>query len=326
MAETMRKRLTVEAPSRLDVAAAAGAELSRAKAQRLIREGMVTVNGEAARSNRVLKAGDVLEIEIPAPKPVETAAEEIPLSSVYEDKDILVVDKPQGMVVHPSAGHESGTLVNGLLYCVDDLSGVGGELRPGIVHRIDRMTSGLLVVAKNDAAHAALAAQFAAHTAHRSYLAIVHGNLKEDAGTVDVPIGRHPVDRKRMAVVQRGGRRAVTHWRVLERYGAYTLLELRLETGRTHQIRVHMAYKKHPIAGDDVYGGGSNALGLTGQALHGYRLALTHPGSMERMTFYAPIPAYFTAALTRLHSACTAEEWMEKLAGGITIEGKDMEL
>ena len=317
-----RNRFPAEEGARLDVAAANGAGISRARAQQLIRDGAVTVDGAAAKPNRVLRGGETVEVTIPAPRPVETAAEDLPLDIVYEDGDILVVNKPQGMVVHPSPGHAAGTLVNGLLYRVHDLSGVGGELRPGIVHRIDRMTSGLLVVAKNDAAHAALAAQFAEHTAHSRYVAIVCGNLREDSGTVDAPIGRHPADRKRMAVTE-NGRSAVTYWRVLERYGAYTLLALRLETGRTHQIRVHMAYRKHPLAGDEVYGSGKNPLGLSGQALHGYRLALTHPVSGERMVFTAPLPAYFGAALAKLKSAYTPSEWMARLEREDNTEGKE---
>lgn len=299
--------LSADRSMRLDAFLAAETELSRARAQKLIAEGCVLLNGKAARASAQLAEGDSVRLRIP--EPVETAAlpEAIPLSIVYEDAELLVVDKPQGMVVHPAPGHASGTLVNALLYHVRDLSGVGGELRPGIVHRIDRMTSGLLVVAKNDASHQALAAQFKTHAAGRSYLALVSGNLREDAGEVRAPIGRHPTDRKRMAVCA-GGREAETHWNVILRFGQYTLVRAVLATGRTHQIRVHMAYIKHPLAGDGVYGAPANALGLAGQALHGYRLFFTHPTTGEGRTFYSPLPPYFTQALARLGCAANAEE------------------
>lgn len=285
-----------EKGERLDVFAARASGETRAFAQRLIGEGDVTVNGGACRVNTRLRAGDVVEIRIEAPAQTELVPEDIPLSIVYEDSDIAVIDKPKGMVVHPAPGNETGTLVNAVLHHIKDLSGIGGELRPGIVHRIDKMTSGLIVIAKNDFAHRALAEQMKTHVAGRIYLAIVDGNIREDCGTVNAPIGRHPVDRKRMAVVP-DGREAVTHWRVLERYGTYTLIAARLETGRTHQIRVHMAYCKHPVSGDAVYGPEKNRLGLDGQALHAVRLMLKHPRTGENMTFEAPIPQYFAAAL-----------------------------
>lgn len=281
---------------RLDALVAAKTELSRTQAQRLIREGSITLNGETVKPNATANAGDKIEICYPEPETTDVVPEDIPLDVCYEDKDLLVVDKPQGMVVHPAPGHADGTLVNALLYRVGDLSGIGGELRPGIVHRIDRMTSGLLVVAKNDFAHRALSDQFRVHTARRSYAAIADGNFKEDSGTIDAPIARHPIDRKKMAIVT-GGREAVTHWRVAERYGTYTLLQIELETGRTHQIRVHLMSIGHPVTGDDVYGSAKRKLGLDGQALHGYRLTFVHPRTKESMAFYAPLPDYFSKAL-----------------------------
>ncbi|MPM30992.1 Ribosomal large subunit pseudouridine synthase D [bioreactor metagenome] len=264
----------------------------------MIRDGAIQLNGKPAKPNALTQTGDCVEIAYPDPVETDVEAENIPLEILFEDANLLVLNKPQGMVVHPAPGHLSGTLVNALLYHIRDLSGIGGELRPGIVHRIDRMTSGLLVVAKNDAAHRALSNQFRDHTAHRSYAALVDGNIKADAGKVDAPIARHPVDRKRMAIVP-GGRDAITHWRVAARYGQYTLLQLDLETGRTHQIRVHLASLQHPVTGDVVYGREKQPFGLVGQALHGYRLTFVHPKTGERMTFYAPLPDYFLQALKK---------------------------
>ena len=283
---------------RLDAFVAAETELSRTQAQRLIRDGAILLNGKSVKPNAITTAGDLVDITFPDPVETDVLPENIPLDVVYEDADLLMINKPQGMVVHPSAGHESGTLVNALLYHIRDLSGIGGELRPGIVHRIDRMTSGLIVVAKNDEAHRALSDQFRDHSAHRSYAALVDGNIREDEGTVNAPLARHPVDRKRMAIVQ-GGRDAVTHWRVAARYGQYTLLQIELETGRTHQIRVHMASRQHPVTGDEVYGREKRPFGLLGQALHGYRLAFEHPRTKEKMVFYAPLPEYFMNALRK---------------------------
>ena len=297
--ETILLIAETEAP-RIDAYLAANTEFSRSKLQKLIKEGAVEQNGKPCKANSEVKTGDVIRLHVPEesddqlPEP-----ENIPLDVVYEDEDLALINKPKGMVVHPAPGNTTGTLVNALLYRFRSLSGTGGGTRPGIVHRIDRLTSGLLVVAKNDAAHGALAKQFALHTAHREYLCIVHGNLKEDSGTVDAPIGRHKTDRKRMAVTE-DGRRAVTHWRVLERFGTETLLDVALETGRTHQIRVHMAYIKHPIVGDEVYGSAAPKLGLSGQALHGYRLTFVHPRTGEEMTFTAPLPDDFMTALRRL--------------------------
>ena len=287
---------------RLDAYLAANTELTRSKLQKLIKDNGVELNGNPCKANSAVHAGDSIRITVPVSDPDSLPEpENIPIDVVYEDDDLAVINKPKGMVVHPAPGNPTGTLVNALLYRFRSLSGSGGETRPGIVHRIDRLTSGLLVVAKNDAAHEALAKQFALHSAHREYLCLVQGNLKEDAGTVDAPIGRHKTDRKRMAVTE-DGRRAVTHWRVLERFGTETLLDVSLETGRTHQIRVHMAYIKHPILGDEVYGSAASKLGLNGQALHGYRLTFVHPRTGETMTFTAPLPDDFRTALHRLGS------------------------
>lgn len=283
---------------RLDVFTAKAAGETRSFMQRVIELGDVSVNGRDCRAGTKLRPGDIVEIRLRAPSAAGIEAEDIPLSIVYEDADIAVIDKPRGMVVHPAPGNESGTLVNAILYAIKDLSGIGGEKRPGIVHRIDKMTSGLIVVAKNDASHRALSAQMKAHEAGRLYIAVVDGNLKEDSGTVDAPIGRHPAERKRMAVVQ-GGREAVTHWRVLERMGHYTLVAARLETGRTHQIRVHLAYIKHPVAGDEVYGNAKDPLNIGGQALHAARLTLAHPRTGEEITFAAPVPDYLKKALAK---------------------------
>ena len=286
--------------ARIDAYLAANTDLSRSKLQKLIKDGAVELNGNSCKANSAVRSGDAVRLSVPEsdedrlPEP-----ENIPLDVVYEDADLAVINKPKDMVVHPAPGNPTGTLVNALLYRFQTLSASGGDSRPGIVHRIDRMTSGLLVVAKNDAAHEALARQFALHTAHREYLCLVSGNLKEDSGTIDAPIGRHKTDRKRMAVTP-DGRRAVTHWRVLERFGTETLLDVRLETGRTHQIRVHMAYIKHPILGDEVYGSPAPKLGLNGQALHGYRLTFVHPRTGETMSFTAPLPEDFVTALKRL--------------------------
>lgn len=299
LAEPERIVLTPEqSGERLDVFCARAGEMTRSAAQRMIAEGDILLNGSTAKANQKLKVKDQVTVLIRPAAEVDIVPENIPIDIVYEDADIAVIDKPKGMVVHPAPGNPNGTLVNALMYHLSGLSGIGGEVRPGIVHRIDKLTSGLIVAAKNDGAHASLAAQLKEHSARRTYIAIVDGNIKEDRGTVDAPIGRHPVDRKRMAVVK-DGRNAVTHWRVLERYGVYTLIEARLETGRTHQIRVHMAHIKHPVAGDTVYGSAKPRLGLEGQALHAARLELTHPSSGERMLFKAKVPEYFAFALKK---------------------------
>lgn len=310
--EDRNVQLICEYESRLDVYCAEHGDVTRNQAQRLIRDGSVTVNGKTEKPNCALKQGDSIHIVYPAPTQGGTAAENIPLDIVYQDGDLAVVNKPQGMVVHPAAGHADGTLVNALMYHMKDLSGIGGQMRPGIVHRIDRMTSGLLVIAKNDKTHLALSEQFREHSASRTYLAIATGNFKEDSGTIDQPIGRHKTDRKKMAVSP-DGRDAVTHWQVLERFGCHTLLRVQLETGRTHQIRVHMAYIKHPLAGDGVYGSPKLQLGLDGQALHGYRLSFLHPGKKEQMIFYAPVPAYFVGALQKLGCRSTPTALMDTL-------------
>ena len=287
---------------RLDQFLSARLPLTCSAGQTLFADGhIMTGGGEAARKNRRVAAGERYAVSIPDARPAEAAAQDIPLDIVYEDADVLVVNKRRGMVVHPAAGNADGTLVNALLsYCGDSLSGINGVLRPGIVHRIDRDTSGLLIVAKNDLAHAGLAAQLADHTLSRVYEAVVAGNLRDDEGTVDAPIGRHPVDRKRMAVTERGSRRAVTHYRVLERYPGYTYIECRLETGRTHQIRVHMAHIGHPVLGDPVYGPKKDPYHLGGQCLHARELRFVHPRTGEQVTVSCPLPEYFSALLTKL--------------------------
>lgn len=289
------------AGQRLDSYLASATEFSRNAVQRLIAEGSVLLNGRETLPKAKLREGDEISLTPPPPAVTDILPQDIPLDIVYQDEDIAVINKPKDMVVHPAAGNPDGTLVNAIMYHIKDLSGVGGELRPGIVHRIDRMTSGLLVIAKNDAAHNFLSEQLKTHSVSRVYYALCEGNFREDEGTVDAPIGRSRSDRKRMAV-EPGGRNAVTHWRVLERFGDMTLLRVELETGRTHQIRVHMAHIKHPIVGDEVYGRGRNNLGIVGQALHAGELRLTHPRTGERMSFFAPLPEEFERALAKLRN------------------------
>ena len=288
---------------RLDVFAAEVAGVTRSRAGALIREGRVTVDGAAQeKTGFKLKAGMAVGVEVPAAAPAAAQAEDIDLQIVYQDADLAVVYKPSGMVVHPAAGNETGTMVNALLKHLDNLSGIGGEIRPGIVHRIDKDTSGLLLVAKNDMAHLSLSEQIRAHTVQRAYRAIVIGGLKEDEGTVEGPIGRHPTDRKRMAIVP-NGREAVTHWTVLERLRGATLIEARLTTGRTHQIRVHMASIGHPVLGDPVYGPKRSPWPVKGgQLLHAWRIGFEHPRTGERMLFEAEPEPRFT-------------HWLEKLRG-----------
>ncbi len=277
--------------------------LSRSQVQRLIEQGAVTCGGRSVRKQEKLPAGSELVLTLPEVREVPIEAQQIPLDVRYEDADVIVVNKPKGMVVHPAPGHTDGTLVNALLaHCGDSLSGIGGEKRPGIVHRIDMDTSGLIIAAKNDAAHAALAAQLKDHSLARTYVCIVCGRVKDDSGTIDAPIGRHPTDRKKMAVTQKNSREAVTHWRVLERFAGYTLVECRLETGRTHQIRVHMAYRGHPILGDMVYGHKKPELGQSSQCLHAKELTFLHPRSGERVTVSCPLPEYFDALLQKLRA------------------------
>lgn len=274
-------------------------DLSRSQVQKLITDGKVTVNGKNIKSNYRLREKDIIDIEIPDPEPLDIEAEDISLNILYEDSDVIVIDKPQGMVVHPAPGHYSGTVVNALMYhCKDSLSGINGCMRPGIVHRIDMNTSGIIVAANSDAAHKSLAVQFAEHSINRRYRAIVVGNIKEDTLTVDKPIGRNPRDRKKMAVVE-GGKRAVTHFTVLERFGKYTYIEASLETGRTHQIRVHMAYSGHPLLGDNIYGSEKQPYKLMGQVLHAGLLGFVHPATGEYMEFRSEVPEYFEKLLER---------------------------
>ena len=276
-------------------------DLTRSAAQRLIEEGAVTRNGKNAKKNDKLNIGDEISVTIPEPKEVDIVAREMPLDIVYEDEDVLVINKPKGLVVHPAAGHQDDTLVNGLLYALgDDLSGINGELRPGIVHRIDKDTSGLLAVAKNDLAHTMLASQLKDHSMYRMYDAIVCGSFREDSGTVDAPIGRHPSDRKKMCVTERNSRSAVTHWEVVKRYRGYTHIRCKLETGRTHQIRVHMAHIGHPILGDTVYGHKSKELGMDSQCLHAGTLCFAHPRDGRPIMVFAPLPEYFQKVLEKL--------------------------
>ena len=275
-------------------------DFSRARWQKMIKEEQVLRNGKKTKPSIALQKDDVIAYQIPPAEELELAAENIPLDIIYEDGDLLVVNKPQGMVVHPAAGNYHGTLVNGLLHAVKDLSGINGVIRPGIVHRIDKDTSGLLVVAKNDKAHLALSEQLKDHTMARVYYAIVHGVMGEPGGVIDAPIGRHTVQRKKMAVDTKNGKPAVTHYRVLERFCGYSLLELKLETGRTHQIRVHLSYLGNPVAGDPLYGPKKNPLGLSGQALHAKEITFIHPTTKEKMTFRCDLPDYFENVLAQL--------------------------
>ena len=278
-----------------------GEELSRSAAQKLIEEGLVTLNGKPGKKNDKLNMGDRVDYQIPEPKEVDIAPKEMPLDIVYEDEDVLVLNKPKGLVVHPAAGHQDDTLVNGLLHAMaGQLSGINGELRPGIVHRIDKDTSGLLAVAKNDFAHNMLASQLKDHTMARTYEAIVCGSFREDSGTVDAPIGRHPTDRKKMCVIARNSKEALTHWEVVRRYRGYTHIRCRLETGRTHQIRVHMAHIGHPILGDTVYGHKKPELGQDSQCLHAGALCFRHPRDGRPVMVFAPLPEYFTQVLEKL--------------------------
>ena len=275
--------------------------LTRSAAQKLLEDGAVTLSGRLGKKNDRTAAGMEVSLTLPQPEPLDVLPQDIPLDVVYEDDDVIVVNKPVGMVVHPAPGHPDGTLVNALLYhCGSSLSGINGVLRPGIVHRIDRDTSGLIIAAKNDRAHLALAAQLQDHTLARVYEAVAVGSLKEDSGTVDAPIGRHPVDRKKMAVDRKNGRPAVTHWSVLARYPGYTRVECRLETGRTHQIRVHMASIGHPLLGDVVYGSKKPFPGLAGQCLHAKRLRFLHPSTGEPVEVECPLPQWFTDVLKKI--------------------------
>ena len=276
-------------------------DLSRSAAQKLLEQGLVLRNGKPGKKNDRLEAGDEISVTLPEPKPLDVPATKMELDIVYEDEDVLVINKPKGLVVHPAAGHQEDTLVNGLLYAKgDSLSGINGILRPGIVHRIDKDTSGLLAIAKNDLAHTVLASQLKDHTMARTYEAIVCGSLKEDSGTVDAPIGRHPSDRKKMCVTARNSKNAVTHWEVVDRYPGYTHVRCRLETGRTHQIRVHMAHIGHPILGDTVYGHKKPELGQSSQCLHAGVLCFRHPKDGRPVMVMAPLPEYFEELLRKL--------------------------
>ena len=277
------------------------ADLTRSGAQRLLEDGCVSLDGAAVKKYYKVRAGDRFTVELPPPADLPLIPQALPLDIVFEDEDVIVVNKARGMVVHPAPGHPDGTLVNALLYhCGDSLSGIGGEKRPGIVHRIDKDTSGLLIVAKNDFAHQQLSAQLADRSLSRIYEAVVHGSFREDSGTVDRPIGRHPTDRKRMAVTDKNSRPAVTHWEVLARYRGYTHIRCRLETGRTHQIRVHMASLGHPLLGDFTYGAPSPEKGLEGQCLHARELKFIHPRTGEPVHLETPLPAYFQDVLSKL--------------------------
>lgn len=276
-------------------------DLTRSYLQKLIKEGHVLVGDQPVKANYKVREDDSISLDLPEPEILDVVAEDIPLDIVYEDDDVLLVNKPKGMVVHPAAGHYTGTLVNAIMYhCKDSLSTINGVMRPGIVHRIDRDTTGLLIVCKNDKAHNSLAEQLKVHSITRKYYAIVWNNIKEDEGVVNAPIGRHPVDRKKMAINHKNGKEAVTHFRVLERFGDFTLVECILETGRTHQIRVHMASIGHPLLGDEVYGPAKRPYKTEGQTLHAGVFGFVHPSTGEYMAFEAPLPQYFEEVLEKL--------------------------
>ncbi|MGN1404558.1 MAG: RluA family pseudouridine synthase [Ruminococcus sp.] len=304
----MPEKMTLQIPpegagERLDkwLAAQETISLTRSLLQSRMEQGHITVNGKPVPKNYRQRSGDVVEIVLPEPEPLSLEPENIPLDIVYEDDDVLVVNKPKGMVVHPAPGHATGTLVHALLYhCGDRLSGINGVIRPGIVHRIDRFTSGLLMVAKNDTAHQALSEQIQAHTFTREYQAVAMGHFREPAGTISAPIGRHPVDRKKMCVTEKNSKPAVTHYEVLTEYQRATHLRLRLETGRTHQIRVHLAYMGHPVLGDDVYG--KAFPGIEGQCLHAAKIGFLHPTTGAYLEFESPLPDYFEKVLRQLKS------------------------
>ncbi len=287
--------------TRLDIFVSLSEGVSRSAAQELISNGSVTVNGKNSTKNYKLREGDTVETTLPPPEPIEALPQDIPVDIVYEDDHLLVVNKPQGMVVHPAPGNPNGTLVNALLHhCAGRLSSINGKIRPGIVHRIDKDTAGLLIVAKTDAAHTGLAEQIAVHSFTRRYRTVVVGNIREDSGTIDKPIGRSATDRKKFAVTNVNSKPAVTHYRVIERLAGYTHLELTLETGRTHQIRVHMAYMGHPVVGDPVYGNPKHSLGLRGQCLFAEYISFTHPVTGEIMSFSAQLPDFFKDVLRRI--------------------------
>ncbi len=299
--KTIEKVCDFDGNIRLDVFVAEIGEITRSRAAKLIEDGCVLVNSKVAAKNLKLKTGDKVVLKLPDPVSYDVKAEEIPLDIVYEDNDLLVVNKPKGMVVHPANGNLEGTLVNALMHhCGASLSGINGVMRPGIVHRIDKNTSGLLMVAKNDTAHNGLAAQIKEHSFTREYEAVVYGNLKDDEGIIDAPIGRHPVKRKQMAVTDRNSKNAVTHYKVIERFGNFTHIRLRLETGRTHQIRVHMAYIGHAVAGDDVYGPKKVITSLNGQCLHAKKVGFVQPITNKYLEFESDLPNYFTKFLREI--------------------------
>lgn len=279
-------------------------DISRSYIQKLIKDGQVTVNGKTVKANYKTTAGDYILLNEPELKEPDITAENIPLDILYEDSDLLIVNKPKGMVVHPSAGHYSGTLVNALMYyCKDDLSGINGVLRPGIVHRIDMDTTGSLIVCKNDFTHNDIAAQLKVHSIHRVYHAIVHGVIKEEEGTIEAPIGRHPVERKKMSINYQNGKDAITHYRVLKRFANFTYVECRLETGRTHQIRVHMSSIQHPLLGDEVYGPSKCPFKLQGQTLHAKTIGICHPRTKQYLEIDAPLPEYFEKLIKKLENS-----------------------
>ncbi len=302
MDENILTIVSEESGERIDALLACNVpELSRSQLQKLIESGAVTVSGKALKKNYRCSAGDEIVIELPELCDVPLVPQNIPLDIVYEDEDVIVVNKPRGMVVHPAPGHPDGTLVNALMYhCGDSLSGIGGERRPGIVHRIDKDTSGLIISAKNDYAHKALSSQLSDHSLARVYYAVVHGSFREAFGTVDKPIGRHPTDRKRMAVTEKNSKNAVTHWELLKSYRGYSLIRCRLETGRTHQIRVHMASIGHSLLGDCTYGAPSPEKGLEGQCLHAGEICFVHPRSGEQVILKAELPEYFKNVISKL--------------------------
>nr|WP_320055317.1 RluA family pseudouridine synthase [Anaerosalibacter bizertensis] len=275
-------------------------EISRSNIQKMIKEGLITVNGKKIKPRYLVRTGDYIEIKILEPKKINIPAENIPLNILYEDDDIAIIDKPQGMVVHPASGNYSGTLVNALLYHMDSLSTMGGQERPGIVHRLDKDTSGLLIISKNDFSHSILVNEIKERRVKRIYYCLVYGNVKVDKGVINAPIGRDPVDRRRMTVIDKNSKEAITHFKVLERFNRYTLLEVELETGRTHQIRVHMAYIGHPVVGDIVYSNKKSIFGLKGQLLHAKRLSFYHPRKGDYLEFESELPNYFISILKKV--------------------------
>lgn len=277
-------------------------EVSRSYVQKLIKDNLVYVNNNHVKPSYTTKEGDYVKVELPKPKKIEIVAENIHLSIVYEDEDIVIINKPQNMVVHPAPGNYTGTLVNGLLYHIDNLSSINGVIRPGIVHRLDKDTSGLLIIAKNDKAHRNISEDLKERNIKRSYVALVHGNISKESDTINAPIGRHPVDRKKMTVTKRNSKEAISHYKVLDRFDDYTLVEVNLETGRTHQIRVHMAYINHPIVGDQVYSKGKNEFGLSKQMLHAYKLGFTHPKTGKYMEFETELPESFKKVIEVLRT------------------------